>query len=176
MATQAVLDMTFNTTATQTNFISKGFPCFVNFSHKSITDCNPSKFPQSQLVFEILESCDIDGTLIATIRELRRKGFLIAFDDFQPTRSWLDILPLADIVKIDFSALSSSTILQLLRLIPKDRKCKLLAEKLENQAEVDQALSLGFDLFQGYALHRPENLSLSKAEASEAVTWVRTSD
>ncbi|RXJ74828.1 signal transduction protein [Veronia nyctiphanis] len=164
-ATDSVLKLTFDGQSSNTQFISNGLPCFVNFTHNKILDNTPFAYPNSKLIIEVLESCQIDGSLISALKKLRRHGYTIAFDDFQPTRNWLDILYLADIVKIDYSALSTTTISQLIKVLPDDRQFKLVAEKLEYTHQIDHAISLGFDLLQGYGLKRPELMELDVAAA-----------
>src|SRR5205814_8903105 len=45
---------------------------------------------------------------------------------------------------------------------------RLLAEKVETAADLDLARRLGFELFQGYALSRPQLLSVASVSPSRA--------
>ena len=64
-------------------------------------------------------------------------------------------MALADIIKIDFAASSRPEIEQLVNRV-KQAPIRLLAEKIESNAEFDYARGLGFTLFQGYFFRRPE--------------------
>lgn len=114
--------------------------------------------PPERTVVEVLEGIDVDGEILAGCRYLRSAGYRLAADDFQ----WYDgaerLLELVDMVKID------------LRLTPLDRvnelveKCRpfgvtFLAEKVETDAEFDQCAALGFEMFQGYLLGRPNTIA-----------------
>ena len=67
------------------------------------------------------------------------------------------MLQLADIVKIDVLLHHGTELEQLVRkLAPYD--VQLLAEKVENYSVFDHCKSLGFHLFQGYFLCRPQNI------------------
>lgn len=86
--------------------------------------------------------------------------------DFVYAREFDELLLLCDIVKIDF------------RLTPPDQveatvatlrrfNCRLLAEKIETYEEFARALTLGFELFQGYFFSRPEVLRSEDLSVSQ---------
>lgn len=131
---------------------------FCNADRGVLTGQVKIALPPSRTVVEVLESIDIDDGVIAGCRHLLKSGFRLAADDFR----WFDgaerLLKLMDIVKID------------LRLTPPDEieelmdRCRpfgvqLLAEKVETEDELKHCMSLGFDLFQGYLLGRPDTIS-----------------
>jgi EAL and modified HD-GYP domain-containing signal transduction protein len=114
--------------------------------------------PPERTVVEVLEHVEFDDELVRGCRYLRSSGYRLAADDFR----WFDgaerLLDLVDIVKID------------LRLTPRDEiqplmdQCRpfgvqLLAEKVETSGELEFCMDLGFDLFQGYLLGRPNTIT-----------------
>lgn len=114
--------------------------------------------PPQRTVIEVLETVDVDEEILAGCRYLRKAGYRLAADDFQ----WFDgaerLLELVHMVKID------------VRLTPLDDlpalmdRCRpfgvqFLAEKVETDEEFDRCLDLGFELFQGYLLGRPNTIA-----------------
>lgn len=114
--------------------------------------------PPERTVVEVLESVEIDDELVRGCRYLRSSGYRLAADDFR----WFDgaerLLELVDIVKIDLRLTPPREIEPLM-----DR-CRpfgvqLLAEKVETDGELEHCMDLGFDLFQGYLLGRPNTIT-----------------
>jgi EAL and modified HD-GYP domain-containing signal transduction protein len=131
---------------------------FCNADRGMLTGRFTIALPPERTVVEVLESVVIDDELLDGCRALRSSGYRLAADDF----CWFDgaerLLELMDIVKID------------LRLTPPDAveplmvRCgafgvRLLAEKVETEDELTRCMDLGFDLFQGYLLGRPNTIT-----------------
>lgn len=122
---------------------------FVNCTRESIVDGLITLLPVRSTVLEILETVEPDRELIAACRALRARGYRIALDDFVMRESMRELIALADFIKIDFRASDSAerrAICQALRT----SHASLLAEKIENEAEFQEAISEGFTSFQGY--------------------------
>jgi EAL and modified HD-GYP domain-containing signal transduction protein len=83
------------------------------------------------------------------------EGYRIALDDFE----WVDAAPrlleLASIVKIDVRLTPRKDIPALMKRC-REYGVTLLAEKVETRREVAWCRRLGFELFQGYVLQRPQ--------------------
>ncbi len=139
---------------------------FVNFTRKLIG--NPPPFDRQHLVIEVLEDVPIDQQLVEDLKILKEQGYTIALDDFVHTEQANLILPLADIVKIDILQLTREQLDEHVRLLT-PYKAKLLAEKVETYEEFQHCIGLGFDLFQGYFLCKPEVISNKKVPASKLV-------
>ncbi|WP_232313181.1 EAL domain-containing protein [Enterovibrio coralii] len=105
-----------------------------------------------------MEDCEPNAALFSALTTLKSHGFKIAFDDFTPSERWLSFIPLADIIKIDFRALSFLDIEAFVNTYRSAFSFQLLAEKIETQAEFEFAFDLGFDLFQGYRFSKPERM------------------
>lgn len=124
-----------------------------------------------QIVFEINESI-IEGALwkSATFRDavhvLRELNFLIAFDDVgEGTTSFRNILDISpDFIKIDrfFSAdLSASRKKQKVVALFVDYcndESNLILEGIEEDKDLDTALTLGIKMGQGYLFGKPDRL------------------
>jgi c-di-GMP-related signal transduction protein len=102
-----------------------------------------------------------DAQVLNRLRELRRKGYRIALDDFVYTDSSAALLDLADFVKVDIKANSSEYIE---RMMPALKRCKakLIAEKVETREQLSFCKRAGFDYFQGYFFCRPQMLSAGR--------------
>lgn len=161
IATDSVLNDLFCETTGGVTRVSDGLPCFVNFCYDSLIQGKALNYPAEELVIEVLEDCVADAELYKALEDLKSRGYQIAFDDFVPSSDWLPFLRLADYVKIDFRA---QTLTQISQFVSKYRKrfdFKLLAEKIETDEEYHAALEMGFDLFQGYQLSKPERIFFS---------------
>jgi c-di-GMP-related signal transduction protein len=128
---------------------------FVNATRSFLVGVNEVPFSPSQAVIEILEDVPRDNEVLAGCRRLVSKGYTLALDDYV----WGDgddpLLGLASIVKLDVLAMSH------VELATAVRQCQELggeplAEKVETREQLAACQDLGFDLFQGYLLSRPE--------------------
>lgn len=140
--------------------------------------------PPEQLLLELLADVDEDDETRALAVEARAAGYRVALDDVvrvdQPTSPTL--LAIADIVKVDVSALGPDDLVPTVRtlraLAP---NALLLAERVEEHDQFDRAAAAGFDLFQGYFFARPEVLargtrSLSSGAAMALISEVQQPD
>lgn len=137
---------------------------FINFTRTLIG--KPLPFDKQHLVIEVLEDVPIDEQLVHDLRTLASEGYTIALDDFVHSDKATQILPFADIVKIDLLQLSPEELVEHVELL-KPYKAKLLAEKVETYEEFTTCKALGFDFFQGYFLCKPEIISNKKVPASK---------
>jgi EAL and modified HD-GYP domain-containing signal transduction protein len=123
--------------------------------------------PPAKVVLEILETVRASPELLQRIMHLQTLGYRFALDDvIQDSSDVQQFLPLVDIVKIDIMNMPNPQIESLsirFRLMKK----KILAEKVETQAEFNQCLAFGFDYFQGYYFSKPVVLIGKKVAPSE---------
>src|SRR5262245_1697542 len=82
-----------------------GHLAFINLTRGFIVGEYPLPVPRTQVVLEVLEEVEADEQVIEGLKDLRRRGFKIALDDFvyQPERE--PMLALADVVKVDILGL-----------------------------------------------------------------------
>ena len=139
---------------------------FVNFGRQALLREGHRVLPRERVVIEILESVEIDAEVLAACRQLRDDGYTLALDDFVYTPDKAPLLELADIVKVDFLAMTGADRAQLAELL-RSRAVRMLAEKIETQEEHAAARALGFTLFQGYFFCKPEMLSRQEASVSK---------
>lgn len=132
---------------------------FVNLTRPFIVGDLPVPFSSQVAVLELLESVVIDDEVAAGVRGLVAAGFAVALDDFlwdQADRA--SLLEHVSYVKVDISQVPrdelASTVARLRR-----HDVRLVAERVETAEDLSTCRDLGFDLFQGYHLLRPETLS-----------------
>jgi len=139
------------------DIITGGKTAFINFTDQLLVNKIPLLFPKNKLTVEILEDVEATEPVVQACRELRRKGYQLALDDFFYRNDLEPLMALAGIIKIDFILTSGDELADLVdKLIP--LKVKLLAEKVETHDEFRQALDMGFEYFQGYFFSKPEIL------------------
>ena len=129
--------------------IAPNHPVSINFTRSYLVGrrelhCDPAK-----VIVEVVESAFADESLRQSLTELKAQGFRIALDDFVGTRSQMDLLALAEFVKVDYRDLKArgSELVELAR----EGGATLVAERIENRAALAECVDLGFDYFQGYA-------------------------
>jgi EAL and modified HD-GYP domain-containing signal transduction protein len=128
---------------------------FINFTRRWLLA--PPPFNPAHVTIEILETVEPDAEMVAAVRALAQRGFVIALDDFTFEPKWHPLLQLATIVKIDVLQHQGAALEQQVKQLAR-YKVQLLAEKVETYAVFEHCKALGFQLFQGYFLCRPQNI------------------
>jgi EAL and modified HD-GYP domain-containing signal transduction protein len=114
--------------------------------------------PADRCVIEVLEDVAADPDTLAALRRLKSLNYRIALDDFVYSEDLVPMIELADYVKLDLQALGAGRFQEQLHLLrPFD--VRIVAEKIESEAEFRWCRKLGCVLFQGYYLRRPEVIS-----------------
>lgn len=123
--------------------------------------------PKEKVVLEILETVKVTDEIVARVEELMRAGYTFALDDVTADSNGVQqLLPLVDVIKLDINDIEQSELFKLTRQF-KAAKKKLLAEKVENLAQFESCLELGFDYFQGYYFAKPVVLTGKKLSPSQ---------
>lgn len=143
-------------------------PVFVNLPREMFeTDALPT-MSKHHLVIEVLENITPDQTLIDAVRHYKASGYRIALDDFVDDPKYDPLLALADIVKIDIRIQSMAEVRKTIARLQRFQ-LTLLAEKIETYEELRECISLGFTLFQGYFLRRPELVEGRRLDSHQMV-------
>ncbi|MEH6344429.1 MAG: HDOD domain-containing protein [Bermanella sp.] len=128
-------------------------PAFINFTKNLILNLPP--FDPNQYVIEILEDIEIDNDLIEAIQIAKKDGAKLALDDFILDHNSAPLLHFVDIVKVDVLQLTKAQIERFAKVFI-SRNLTLLAEKVETHEMFQFCKDLGYELFQGYFLSRPQ--------------------
>ncbi|HET9076427.1 MAG TPA: EAL domain-containing protein [Acidimicrobiales bacterium] len=126
----------------------------VNASRAYLVGEQDVLLPTGQTVIEILEDVDHDAEVVRGCRRLLDEGFTLALDDYV----WQgddELLEMVSLVKLDILAIAPD------QLSEQVKRCsafgaRLIAEKVETHRQLETCQELGFDLFQGYLLSRPD--------------------
>lgn len=146
--------------------LSGNKPCFINFTQDLLERNIPASFPKNQIVVEVLEEVEPTAKVLSVCKKLHKDGYTIALDDFIFHKKWLPILEFAQIIKIDVRLTPLDTLIQTLnKLAPYD--VKLLAEKVETEAEFIKASKMGFTYFQGYFFSKPEQIQITEIPSNK---------
>lgn len=130
---------------------------FINLTRNHILQMAAQPLPEmkDRLVLEILEDIEAEDEIVEAVKKLEKDGFIIALDDFIYNDSLQPLVDISDIIKIDLMALDEENLAaHMIKL--SDGKRKMLAEKVETQAEFDMCKKLGFHYYQGYFFSKPQ--------------------
>jgi c-di-GMP-related signal transduction protein len=141
--------------------LSDGYSIFLNCPHDFIVHGYPTLFDPDFTVIEVLETVEPDHAVLGALRELKRAGYRIALDDYVDRPKFAELVALADIIKVDFLATPPAQRTELVKRYSTGHR-QLLAEKVESQEEFLAAADMGFSLFQGYFLCKPDMLATRK--------------
>ncbi len=134
-----------------------GKKAFINFSKELLLSDLASNLVPEKVVIEVLETVQVDDEVVNACKLLKKQGFWLALDDFIFQKRIDELLDIADIVKVDWMVTPNDKRKDLTDSLRK-WNVKLLAEKVETKADFEEAIELGYELFQGYFFSRPSIL------------------
>ncbi|WP_417222021.1 EAL and HDOD domain-containing protein [Amphritea sp.] len=143
-------------------------PAFINLTKEMLQSEHIPEISRKHIVLEILEGMEVDDSLIAAIQRYIDAGYRMALDDFIYSPEYDPILKMVHIVKLDLLAMSDEELAQHTELLSQFN-VTLLAEKIETLEEFTRCKALGFKLFQGYFLCRPQLVEGRKLSSNEFV-------
>lgn len=128
---------------------------FINLSAPLILSDVIELLPRDRVVLELLESVEVNPTVVARLKELKAMGFTLALDDYLGQEAqYAEVLGVVDVVKVDVKGLDPARVEAITARL-KRWPVKLLAEKVDTREQADLCLDLGYELFQGYYFARP---------------------
>lgn len=164
-ATSMVINHAFNELGFKT--VLGKYRGFINVSKKTLISDMIELLPKDQLVFELLETVEIDAEVVERCKHLKSLGYMLALDDIIHHSE--DVEPLCgivDVIKIDIQQLSEPDLSESVKRFKK-WPVKLLAEKVEDREAAQRCLDLGFSLFQGYYFSKPIIITGKRLSHSE---------
>jgi EAL and modified HD-GYP domain-containing signal transduction protein len=141
---------------------------FINMTRNFLTGKIAIPFSPNQVILEILEDVVIDQALIQGIQKLDVDGYTLALDDVITKLQTVALLNVLTIVKIDLMQIDRQILPDLIQFY-RQNHLKLLAEKVETSQDYELCHRLGFDLFQGYFLCRPNTIRSQRLDSSRLV-------
>lgn len=130
---------------------------FINFNDKMFMNEEIiSNLPKDEIVIEILETVELNDTIVKRAKELKERGYTVALDDFTMLKDGCaDLFKYIEIIKVDIIDVGNNLENITKDLKDKFPKIKLLAEKVENAKEFEICKNLGYSYFQGYYFSKP---------------------
>ncbi|MBJ7536537.1 EAL and HDOD domain-containing protein [Marinomonas transparens] len=140
-------------------------PFFINMTTDLIVSDAFVPIDPESVYIEILEGQKLTSEFIESVKTLHSTGYLFALDDYQFSDEYKVLLPWVSIIKVDVLATNPIRYAKQLAEL-KSQGFTLLAEKVENQTMFDLCYKMGFELFQGYFLQRPQMVKGKKIDAA----------
>lgn len=101
--------------------------------------------PKDKVVIELLETIQVTPQIIERCQQLKAMGFTLALDDYTSEDPQFEVLfDLLDVVKLDYPLVDKSKLPAIVRHL-KRWPFRLLAEKIDDHAEAELCMNLGFD-------------------------------
>ncbi len=151
---------------------------FVNLPRSFVVGERPMPLQPPGVVLEVLERVEPDEAVREGLLALRAAGFEIALDDMVLDDPRLSLLDLCDVAKVDLRDAPGAALEQFARRLRAARPgVRLVAERIETEADLHRAMLAGFDLFQGYLLNRPvvlrrESLAVNAPVAAQLLAML----
>lgn len=113
--------------------------------------------PHERTVLELLEMATMDERIRDRCLQLKKLGFRLSVGDHPSGTELERVSQVIDIVKLDIQGGPREELEERVRELLQ-LPVRLVAEKVETEAEFEMCLKMGFHLFQGYFFERPEML------------------
>jgi c-di-GMP-related signal transduction protein len=143
-----------------------GKPAFIKFDRTLLLGDWTTLFPPDKIVIEILETVPPDQEVLTICDKLQRQGYALALHDCGDDARTEAFAPFVDILKVDFQTTSPADQEKMVRRYQK-LKLRIVAEKVETEAEFRRASQLGYDYFQGFFFASPAVLQTTRVPVSQ---------
>lgn len=140
-------------------------PLFFNVTRNLLL--SESFFPveANTAIIEILEDVKVDDQLTTCIYKLKRLGYQFALDDYHFLPEFEPLLPIVKYVKVDVLHCDiEQHLADIDRLLSMNKI--LVAEKVETIEMFERCKAVGFQLFQGFYLEKPQIVEGRKISAN----------
>ncbi len=146
-------------------FLSPGFEqiaarkTFINFSERLLVTNIFDTLDPKRVVIEVLEDVQMTEEIVGRLKQLKEDGFKIALDDFvleNQHHRFPILFEVVEYIKVDFLSTTREERKSIEMLKKTYPHLILLAEKVETEAEFEEAKKSGYELFQGYYFSKPE--------------------
>jgi EAL and modified HD-GYP domain-containing signal transduction protein len=150
--------------------LAGGLPVHINFPRELLVGDNMLlPLQPASVVIEVLEDVPADPEVLAGITALRKRGHVIALDDYTVRETDRALLDVADIVKVALSREDPAELERTVREL-KARGLRLIAEEVETVEQFERCIELGFDGFQGYFLQHPQTFQAQRVPSNKLGT------
>ena len=134
--------------------LTGGRRAFINFTGALLERHAPALAPPALIGVEIPNDIVPTESLVKACRELKRKGYTLALDNFAPGSGQEALVEMADIIKVDFLGTSAAQRRQL-RARADLSGARFLACRVESASHYCEAKDADYSYFQGYYFAEP---------------------
>ena len=134
--------------------LTGGKRAFVNFTGALLERQVPALAPRALLGVEIPNNIVPTESLVKACRELKRKGYVLALDNFVPGSGQEALVELAGIIKVNFLDTSAAQRRQVRARLDLSG-ARFLASRVESISQYDEARDADYSYFQGYYFAEP---------------------
>ncbi|OHU85403.1 MULTISPECIES: EAL and HDOD domain-containing protein [Pseudoalteromonas] len=152
-----------------TRYLTSGKKALINIGPDSLNQELAHFLPCQDVILELLETVSPTTQNYEKVKSLFHQNYRLALDDFEYTKQWEPFLKLIRLVKFDIQQNSLDQIEELVEEFRQRKNMKLLAEKVETEAEFEQAKEMGFHFFQGYFFAKPRVIQQNDIEINHAI-------
>ena len=138
--------------------LTNTLPAYVNFTRELILNKFALLVDAADIVIEVDDSVMVDDDLVNRLEELKKAGYTLAIDHYGGGGFIEEELALFSQLKVDFQALSRDQCQEIAEQL-KGRRQRLIATKIETEAEYIAAREMGYAGFQGYYFSKPKCMS-----------------
>lgn len=128
---------------------------FINVNREVLLRDLVRLLPPERTAVQLLEPVEPDAEVLAACRKLARDGYQVVLGDFVLRPGFEALAAAADIIKVDFSQVQGEARAGILRRVRSPR-LRLLADSIAARDDLEEAMRLGYTLFQGYFFAKPE--------------------
>ena len=146
----------------------RSLPCYIKVTDKTLMAENFPELPKENFILEILGHSNITPELVERVKELGQQGYRLALSDYKPNPKFEPLLNLVHILKLDVQSIGLEKMPALVKHL-RPYHLELLADKVETKEEFRKCHELGFALFQGYFLSKPEPIKGKKLGSSKVL-------
>ena len=136
---------------------------FINIDEFTLTKGILDVLDKDRFVLNIHEDIKLDDTIINKIIQYKKRGFMLSLERFDSSAAMINkfkqLFNFIDIIKMDV-ALSQPENLEKVMKKFEGTRIQLLAQNIETKEDYKKCQELGFHLFQGYYLDRPDVIEI----------------
>ncbi|MBV1790640.1 HDOD domain-containing protein [Marinobacterium sp. D7] len=144
-------------------------PCFLKVTDSFLLDNEMPDLPRQSFIIEILGHSKISPALIERVKSLANDGYRLALADYNPTDPRFGpLLNVVHVLKLDIQKLGMKNVQTLVQKL-RPFQLELLADKVETKEEFRSCLEMGFELYMGYFLSKPEPVKGRKISGNKVL-------
>src|SRR5690606_9087476 len=134
--------------------LTGGRRALLNVSRQFLIGGTPAVLPPGGVIFGVGADAEADSAVVEACRQLRQAGYSLAIDHSLLAAGGAEIVALADFVRVDFTEAATTSARTRLLAGVRDG-ATLMATRIETGDLYQQALTEGYQYFQGAFLGQP---------------------